>query len=194
MLKRAAEIQGRTLSVLGPRVPCAVPVRGYVGGMYRSAEQLMFRRIVAWAFGLVLVLAACAGGGGGGAIALGDYCEQLYAAGCVVMDRCMPGTQDRAACLAMVEDAWDGCPLACDAAALGEATYDPAAARTYVDLTRNLECGASGPAWLDPVTDVPVFTPGLVAGETCHSDISCAQGLSCDDVTVAEPVGICAPQ
>jgi len=107
------------------------------------------------------------------------------------MGRCMPGAQDRAACLVMVEDTWDGCPLSQHAAALGEADYDPIAARTHVELVSDLECGVTGPDWPDYVTDVPVFTPRLAVGQTCHSDVSCVDGMVCEDVTVSEPVGVC---
>lgn len=153
----------------------------------------MCRWMGAWCLGPVLVLSACVGKSDNStAIALADYCDRLYAAGCDVMDRCMvAGAQDRATCLAMVEDAWDGCPLAQHAAELGEATYDPIAARNHVEFVRDVDCGVSGPAWPDYVLDVPVFTPLLEVGQTCHSDVSCINGMVCEDVTVSEPIGVC---
>ena len=145
----------------------------------------------AWQAALLCAASACsANQSSDGPIAIDDFCLALDNAGCDVGQRCKTTPADRAACLTFLEDTWDACPMAQDAQARGEVTYDPDAARTLVDMTRSASCeGYPVPDW---VSEVPVFAPLLGAGQTCHSKVSCTDGLTCVDLTVSTPEGTCA--
>lgn len=130
-------------------------------------------------------------GGPAGPIDIDDFCEEMNKAGCdgVFGQRCSAMPVEREACLASLEDTWDGCPLVQQAVVLGEASYDPEAARTLVERTRAAPCGEYPvPDW---VNEVMVFTPKLAEGQRCHSNVSCIGGLRCDDPSVSMPEGTC---
>jgi hypothetical protein len=137
---------------------------------------------------LVLVLSACGDSGGGpSTVAASEFCAAVVAATC---DREVPCATfpDRAMCTATLTDLFDGCPLNVAAVAMGEADYDGAAAVQLLAAIRAETCATPTP---DAVTEFPVFTPKLSAGAVCHSNVSCTTGLTCDDVTVTDPQGIC---
>lgn len=116
-----------------------------------------------------------------------DFCAALVEAACDRELAC-GRYSDRAECRADAAGALDGCQLDVQAVALQEAGYNADEADHYLDALRATACGTSIP---NPIDDVPVFTPRLGAGAVCHSDVSCTAGLSCVDVTVATPQGVC---
>jgi hypothetical protein len=116
-----------------------------------------------------------------------QFCAALVEAACDRELRCGRYT-DRVRCRAEATDALDACPLDVQAVALLETGYNAAEADRYMDALRGSGCETDFP---DPVDDIPVFTPMLDVGAVCHSDVSCTAGLSCQDVTVADPQGVC---
>ena len=137
---------------------------------------------------VLLVLSAC-GSDPPADVPLSAFCGQVVGATC---DREVPcgAFPDRATCVVDLTEAFDGCPLAVNAAAMEEADYDAAVARRLLDAIRAGACGSEVP--LD-VEGVPVFAPRLGAGAVCHSNVSCMAGLRCDNVTIATPQGTCNP-
>lgn len=116
-----------------------------------------------------------------------ELCAGLVEAACDREAQC-GAFLDRPTCVAMLADVFDGCPLNVNAVALQEADYDSMAAARLLDAIRASVCGSDLP---DAVTGIPVFTPKLGVGAVCHSDVSCTTGLTCDDVTVTDPQGVC---
>lgn len=145
----------------------------------------MCRRVAA----VCLLLSACGGGGGTpAAVAASEFCGELVEAVCDREADC--GTfADRPTCVATVTDAFDACPLNINAVAMQEADYDEAEAARLLTTVRGDGCGGDLP---DVVTEIPVFTPKLSEGAVCHSDISCTTGLTCSDLTISNPQGVCA--
>ena len=137
---------------------------------------------------LVLALSACDGSDGGSpGVPANELCPQLVDAVCDREEPC--GTfPDREACVATASDAFDGCLLDVNAVASWEASYDGRAAANFLEAVRAGACGSDLP---DFINQFRVFTPKLEAGAICHSDVSCKAGLTCDDVTVADPQGLC---
>src|SRR5688572_9393823 len=121
-------------------------------------------------------------------VAADDFCAALVEEACDRELRC-GRYNDRVQCRADAADAFDGCPLDVQAVGLMEAGYDAAEAVRYMDAVRTTDCAAA--SMPSPISDIPVFTPMLGAGAVCHSDVSCTAGLACDDVTIANPQGVC---
>lgn len=138
---------------------------------------------------MLLFLAACGGDQSAQPIPIDDFCDELYQAGCDVGQRCRTAPADRTECLTFVEDMWDACPMAQLAVGLHETQYDSDAARTLIIDTRQAPCGGNPvPDWVE---EVPVFSPMLGQGDSCHSKVSCRVGLECRDLSVEQPQGIC---
>ena len=133
-------------------------------------------------------MAACGGQGGPPtSIAIGDLCTSIVSAACDRFMRCGTAPQDRPTCISQVTAAFDECPFFVDAVAMGEATYDGAAAVAYVEAFRTGACTDLQP---DPVA-MGVFTPKRASGEVCHSKVSCQPPLVCDGHTTSTPAGTC---
>jgi hypothetical protein len=145
------------------------------------------RRVVGAAV-LFLVMVGCDGSSPAtGPVPVNDLCTRLVDAACARAARCKIEPTEPAACKALATDAFDGCPMAVSAVAMGGATYDAAAAETYIAAVRDAACTGSLP---DAVA-TGVFTPQRSAGQSCHSKVSCKDGVVCEGSTVSTPAGVC---
>jgi hypothetical protein len=135
-----------------------------------------------------LIIASCGSSSSGtGPVQASDLCPKLVDAACARAARCKIEPTEPAACKALATDLFDGCPMAVSAVGMGEATYDDDAAATYIVAVRDAACDGSLP---EPVA-TGVFTPQRTAGQSCHSKVSCKDGVTCEGSTVSTPAGVC---
>jgi hypothetical protein len=116
-----------------------------------------------------------------------QFCAALVDATCDRELRCGRST-DPAQCRAAATAAFDGCPLDVQAIALQETDYNASSAHLLVSHVRGRDCDPQSP---DPIGEIHVFSGRLGYGEVCHSDASCTASMTCNDLTVANPQGVC---